>query len=220
MKHIYAISGLGADEQVFHPLKEQLQASWTNLPWLSPVAEEPIREYAYRMAKQIKHPRPVLLGLSFGGIMAIEISRHLQTDGLILISTIKNRKELPLWLKAVAAIQLHKIIPLQSTALTAPIQNYMLGVTNQEELNLAVRYRKTIDPNYLKWAVDQVVNWNPDGWESKFLHLHGTRDHIFPHRYLQQTELIQEGGHLMVMNKSAEISIQINNWLNPPDCVI
>lgn len=217
MKHIYAISGLGADERVFNALKKRLRANWTYIPWLEPKPDEPIEQYAFRMSRQIDQPKPILLGLSFGGIMAVEISHHVSAERLVLISTIKNRLEMPFWLKIVSLTRVHKIIPLQSISLTAPLQNYMLGVTNQSELNLAIHYRKNIDSNYLKWAVDRVVNWKPEPWHTPFLHVHGTCDHIFPIKYLKQIESIEGGGHLMIMNKAAEISQRINQWLNQPD---
>lgn len=72
LKDIYCVSGLGADERVFQKLKFQGYQP-VHICWVEPNLEESIAEYAKRLTIQIKSERPILIGLSFGGIMAVEI---------------------------------------------------------------------------------------------------------------------------------------------------
>ena len=95
-KHIYLISGLGADERVFSRLEFPAGYETHFLPWIQPLTPtEPIEEYAARMARRILHPNPVLLGLSFGGMMSIEIARHIPVERVVLLSSVKQKQELP-----------------------------------------------------------------------------------------------------------------------------
>ena len=84
MKKIYCISGLGSDEKIFARIKVD-GYQLVHIPWLKPEKDEPIEVYAKRMSKYIKDEKPVLMGLSFGGMMAIEITKLLPVDKLILI---------------------------------------------------------------------------------------------------------------------------------------
>ena len=98
MKHIYCISGFGADERAFSKLNFGNNKVHF-LPWLLPITKESIEEYAQRMGKQIQHENPVLIGLSFGGMMSIEIAKCIKTELVIIISSIKSFHEIPLWIK-------------------------------------------------------------------------------------------------------------------------
>ena len=89
-QRVYCISGLGANEQVF----SKLQLPGTELiflKWLVPHKEELITSYAKRMFEQVKDEHPVMMGVSFGGIICIEIANLFPVQKLFLISTIKRR---------------------------------------------------------------------------------------------------------------------------------
>src|SRR5437764_2674 len=109
IKHIYCISGLGADERVFSKMKfEGYKVHF--IQWLIPEKNETIEHYAKKMIQQIHHENPIMIGLSFGGIMCIEISRQIKTELIILISSVKSSDEIPLWMKLSGKLKLNKII--------------------------------------------------------------------------------------------------------------
>ncbi len=113
MKHIYCISGFGADERVFSKL---------NLPgynihyikWNIPEKNESLHAYAKRLIEQIHHVNPILIGLSFGGMMCIEIARQFPVEKIILISSIKSFQERPFWMKLSGKLRVNKIFPMRS----------------------------------------------------------------------------------------------------------
>ena len=82
MKNIYCISGLGADEKAFARLRVD-GYQFIHLPWLMPEPNENIEQYATRMAALVTDEHPVLMGLSFGGIMSIEIAKLVQAEKVI-----------------------------------------------------------------------------------------------------------------------------------------
>jgi pimeloyl-ACP methyl ester carboxylesterase len=100
MKTIYCISGLGADERAFSKLKiKDFKLKVIN--WLMPEPNETIEHYATRMRATITEENPVLMGLSFGGMICTEIAKQIPVEKIIIISSIKSSKELPLWMKTV-----------------------------------------------------------------------------------------------------------------------
>ena len=88
-KNIYCISGLGADEKAFAKIKVPGYAL-QHLLWLTPEKDEALEAYAKRMAKQIPDANPILMGLSFGGMLCIEIAKLIPVEKVILISSIPS----------------------------------------------------------------------------------------------------------------------------------
>ena len=212
MKHIYCISGLGADERVFLNLKFR-DYKVHYIKWIIPQKNESIEAYATRLAKQIQHERPVLIGLSFGGMMCIEIAKQVQAECVIIISSIKFSEEIPYWMKLSGMLRLNKMIPIRSYKLIEPIENYNLGVKTKREQLMVQAYRKNIDPVYLEWAVNAVLNWKNKVPVKNVFHIHGDKDKIFSIKKIKADHVIQGGGHLMIMNRSEEVNKCINTIL-------
>jgi len=212
MKTIYCISGLGADERAFSKLKINSYALKV-IPWLMPEQDETIEQYATRMRATITEENPLLMGLSFGGMICTEIAKQISVDKIIIVSSIKSSKELPFWMKAAARLKLNKIVPLRSTKLTQPIQNRMLGVQTAEEKTLVAGFRRAVDLPYTNWAVNQALNWKNDWQHPHIYHIHGDKDNMFPIKNIKADHVIKKGGHFMIMNRAAEVSACINSIL-------
>ncbi len=70
---MYLIGGLGADERVFKYLS--LEFKTEIIQWIEPMPKEKISAYALRVSQQINQNEEFgILGVSIGGIVAIEIS--------------------------------------------------------------------------------------------------------------------------------------------------
>jgi esterase/lipase len=211
VEHIYCVSGLGADQRAFSKIKcEGCEMHY--IKWLIPLNNESISDYSKRLIHQIHHAEPILIGLSFGGIMCIEISRHIKTKALILISTIKKDKELPGWLRLSGQLRLHKIIPLHSFSMLAPLENYKLGLETDEEKHMVNEYRKHADQRFVDWAINALLNWKSKDVPTNTFHIHGSNDRIFPIKRVKADHIIK-GGHMMVLNRSEEVSECINSIL-------
>jgi pimeloyl-ACP methyl ester carboxylesterase len=209
---IYCISGLGADEKIFTNLKLE-GYELKHIPWLRPNKNETLKEYAKRMAKSIQHDSPVLLGVSFGGMIGIEIARQIPLQKLIIISSIKSADELPQWMKLAGTLQLNKLVPIRSYDFMERIDNDRLGASTQEERDMVRNYRKSADPVYLTWAVHQVLNWKNNWQPDHIIHIHGDKDKIFPVKKIKTGHIIKGGTHFMVYNRAAEISELITKEL-------
>ncbi len=176
------------------------------IDWKIPEKKETIASYAMRMQKEITHPNPILIGLSFGGMMCVEIAKIISTEKIILISSIATIHEMPQYMRLGGRLHLNKIFPLQPSALLAPIENYHLGVSNKEEKRLVNEYRKNIDSRYTTWAIEEILHWKNDWYPPNLIHIHGGKDHIFPVKYIRPDYVIPEGGHLLLMNKSDKVN--------------
>lgn len=217
-RHIYCISGLGADERVFskfffpgyeiHFIK-----------WITPEKKESVEAYAKRLLSQIDHSNPVLIGLSFGGIMCIEISRHIKTELIIIISSIKSKAEMPLWMRLSGRLRLNRLFPMRSFKLIEPLENYNLGVSTRAEKAMVKDYRKNLDVKYANWAVNAILNWKNKTVPENLYHIHGDADRIFSIKKIKPDYTVHKGGHLMILDKSDEINKCISLLLrNKTEC--
>ncbi len=218
MKEIFCISGLGADERIFGKL--QIPGGQLHfIKWVQPLENESIESYAKRLCDQIPVTDPVLAGVSFGGMMAIEIAKLIPASKVILISSVKNCSEVPRWMRSCGHYKLDRALPSKPLAaypalkLIRPIQNYFLGAHTPEEKKIANEYRDSIDPVYLRWAINQVLNWKNNWQPENLVHLHGQKDHIFPVKKIKNAFIIPGGGHFMIMNRYEEISERIAEQL-------
>lgn len=212
MKHIYCISGLGADERVFS--KFQFPEHEIHfIKWITPEKNETIENYAKKLIQQIQHPNPILIGLSFGGMMCIEIANQIKIEFIILVSSIKSTGEMPLWMRLSGKLKLNKIFPMRSFKLIEPIEDYNLGVTTKEEKEMVNAYRKNIDQRYADWSINTILNWKSKNINTPIFHIHGDKDRIFSIKNLKADHVIASGGHFMIMNKSDEVNACINSIL-------
>lgn len=202
---IYCISGLGTDEKIF----KNLQLSGyvlKHISWTRPDKGETIEGYAKRMAAQIEEDNAILLGVSFGGMMGIEIARQKPLKKLILVSSIKSIAEQPRWMKVAGKLKLNRVLPVRSFKFTEKFDNARLGVSNEEEAKMARHYRESADLVYVEWAVNQILNWKNKWVPENVIHIHGDSDKIFPPKKIKADYLLEGATHFMIYNRAQEIS--------------
>lgn len=208
MQNIYCISGLGADEKIFAAL--QLPGyNLIFLPWLIPNKVDTIAGYAKKMANNIHEPNPILMGVSFGGMMCIEIAKLIPAKHIVIISSVKSKSELPFWMRLFGKLQLNKILPIKQYKILQPLQNKRLGATTLQEKQLANNYRNTINQTYLTWAVHQILNWQSQTVVANITHIHGNADKMFPIKNIVANTVVKNGTHFMVLNRASEVSTAI-----------
>lgn len=205
MRPVYIISGFGADKRVFKHIDfgEHIPHF---IDWKIPHKRESLTAYSKRMMAEINHPDPILIGLSFGGIISIEIAKLMNVAKIILISSVKTRKELPISLKLLARTKLNQLINLRPYSFLEKWENYNLGLKSEDQKELVREYRKNIDLHYTNWGIHQIINWQNTEIPKNIFHLHGANDRIFPIKNINNAQIIEGGGHMMVMNKAGEIN--------------
>ncbi len=207
------LSGLGADERVFINLKFN-PLNLYFVKWIEPMQNETISSYAKRLCLQLEETSPILIGLSFGGIMAVEISKIIDTEQIILLSSAKTKYEIPFIYRLAGKLHLNRYVPI-SMLKTANIFSYWLfNIKSKEEKELFKQILKDTDPVFLKWAIDKIVNWKNTIIPQQLIHIHGTKDKILPMYFIKNKIRIQGGGHLMVLNKADEVSSAIAKCLS------
>lgn len=204
-KEIYIFSGLGADERVFQKL-DFSGCSITFVKWITPLQSETIEHYATRLLTQIKSTNPILIGLSFGGLMAIEVAKQIETEKVIVIATAKTKNEIPFYYRFAGYIGLHKLLSASLLKSSNAFTNWFFGVTESREKQLLKQILKDTDPVFLKWAIDKVARWSNKTELKNIFHIHGSSDKVLPLTFVKCDAVIDKGGHLMTLNKVEQLN--------------
>lgn len=204
---IYCISGLGADKQAFDKLNFPIHYEVLFIDWIEPIQHETLAQYAKRMAKDIDQTQEVILvGLSFGGIMSIEIAKLMEVKKIILISSISNDSELPMYYKIAGFLHVQKIPDLGKLLRNKLLASKLFGVKESKlKEYLFDRMSKTTD-NYLQWSLDQISSWKQKEKMPQVAHIHGTADLIFPISSCKPDYIIKNGGHFMIVTHAKSVS--------------
>lgn len=214
MENIYCLSGLGADERLFANI-DFGHHSVTHIPWGPPGEYSSFGTYAAAIAGTIDPDSPVIVGVSLGGMVAVEIARHIPSARLILISTAKTYKELPSYYRIAAKLGLQWLGTRYMALRFIRIVNWFFGLRKKDEQRLV--WNMMLDTNviFLRWAVRQILSWRNTTLPGNYIHIHGTSDRVIPFRNVAATHVIEGGCHLMLVDRAADISRIIKQALTP-----
>ena len=212
--HCYFVPGLAASKEIFKNIRlPEDQFEIHILEWLIPEKDESISAYAQRMAAHVEHPNPVLLGVSFGGVVAQEMSAFLNLKKLIIVSSVKTRNELPKRLKAIRKTGIYKLVPTGWALSVKDLTKFAIGPRSRKRLKLYQEYLWMRDKVYLDWAIKQMVCWDRESPLTDIIHIHGDADIVFPIKNIEATHVIPQGTHIMILNKGSKVSKLLENIL-------
>ena len=208
---IYLIPGLGADGRIFRNLLPLLHGPTRVLEWLPPTSSaEPLPPYVARLAESVPHDQPCLLaGVSFGGVVALEIARLRPLARVVLISSIPGADRLPPLLRLLRATGLHRVVPPQLLKLVPRAGQWYFGIANGAPYRLFKEILRDLDPVYTRWAINRLLHWDSTGI-GRSVQILGARDRVFPPDPALVDYLISGGGHFMVITHAAEIALILN----------
>ena len=205
---IYLIPGLGADGRMYTPQLKVLKDA-VILEHQKPLKGETLTEYARRLSARVDTSEPfILVGTSLGGMIAIEMSKFIHPEKIILISSVKHRGELPVWMRAMKHLKMHHL--LTGERLIRISNSNVKRFITMRDTNVArliVDMHTSADPEFVGWAINEVVNWNGGkDYRKDIIHIHGTKDRLFPHRNIKNAIHIPGGSHIMGMTQAHDVN--------------
>ncbi len=209
---VFTIPGLGFTPDVFSQL--DLGESVRHLKWIEPLPGEHLSGYATRIATPIEALKPqsvVLVGHSFGGVLALQIAMQQPIHQVILISSIKTRREIPVWLRKAAPLKLDSLLSRQLVLKTLRFWGPPFGYAAGSEQALFRKMVSVQSNRLLRWQLRELSRWqgyieeaNPShSVETQISRFHGDRDRTLPFsRIKEPVHRIAAGTHLMVFNRA------------------
>lgn len=200
--HIYFLPGMAANVSIFEFIKLPDYYKTHTIPWEIPRKNESMKSYAKRFSEYVKEPNSVLLGVSFGGIIAQEMSEFLSLRKLIIVSSVKTKLEFPTRFEIVRRARLYKIMP---TSLIGKVKKWEdISVTEQLKKvgRLYDKYLTLKDKDYLDWSIENILNWEQMNVIPGIIHIHGDKDLVFPVKNIKNCIRVSGGTHSMIINRA------------------
>lgn len=204
---VYFMPGLAASTSIFERIelpKDQFEMFL--LEWILPNPKESLTDYVIRLSESIKHKNPVLIGVSFGGVIVQEMAKVIPVQKTIIISSVKSNKEFPRRLKIAKSTKVYKLLPTGLVQNVETLSKFAYGDTVKQRLKLYDRYLCVRDKCYLDWAIETIILWDRTEADPTVIHIHGDADDVFPIKYIKDSVVVKGGTHIMILNKF--------KWLN------
>ncbi|GAA4848641.1 alpha/beta hydrolase [Algivirga pacifica] len=212
-KTIYCIPGLSNDHRVF---------SWLNLPgyrikyldFIEPLKKnERIQNYCRRLLEHIDEEDlstpPILLGFSLGGIVAIELSKLMNTEKIIIVNSIKSSKERPIHLRLLESLPLYRLTP---TSFIKPVMLPLIplfGFVPIEQREVYIDMWNKFPDKTFRWGAQMVLTWEHTDPVENLIHIHGDKDLMFPIGNIKDPIVVKGGNHIMISILAEEVSALI-----------
>ncbi len=190
------LPGMAADARLFEPQRRAFP-DLVVPTWIEPEPEEPLQDYAGRMARSVEPIHPSFVGgASFGGMVALEMAACLGLPTCFLIASVRAPDELPWRLRALRPLARFGPERLGSAADRA---SRWLAPSVSPATAGQLRRLSAPQATFLRWACWAVLNWSPspDARLVNVRQIHGSNDRTFPLRYTRPDEIVQGGGHLL-----------------------
>jgi pimeloyl-ACP methyl ester carboxylesterase len=210
-KNAYLLAGMGGDQRIYTYL--ELDSNFNVIPiiYSQPDPDDDMRSYAHKLINQIDTTEDfILIGVSLGGMLAVEINDSIHPEQVILISSAKNRNELPVRYKMWNAVPIHRHISpelyLKSADFLQPIIER--DRNSQEEIFEAMLKDK--DPVFIQRTVAMVIEWERDSCTAlNITHIHGDIDHTLPLKHISPSFIVENGSHMIMLTNSNEVNAAI-----------
>lgn len=201
MATVYCIPGLGADKRLFRNMN--LNGHDVHfVEWIPHRKRETITEYAKRISTQITHPNPILIGVSLGGIVSVELSSIINVKKVILVSSLKAGAERPPYMHTQRHFRWQRILPVGFMKRFACSLKRMKGAHDPEDIEIFRSMILSTDSRFFRWAIGQVLNWEHPGVNAPCAHFHGTNDFLIPHKNIKDAHLLPTESHFVFSEKT------------------
>ncbi|MEL7146472.1 MAG: alpha/beta hydrolase [Bacteroidota bacterium] len=210
MNTIYLIPGLGADSRLFENYRFPGFTTHV-LEWITPTKKETLTSYAQRMSKAITEEHCFILGVSFGGMIAVEIGRIKPFARIILLSSVASYQHIPTFTRWTASSGAIRLLPDWLLQNPGRIASWLFGVTTSEGRHMLKEIMGDTPPSFTRWAVSAIGRWRGQSIQNQKLCVHGRSDLVLPSA--SEVDHLLPGGHFIVFDSSTVINDLILQWM-------
>lgn len=97
------------------------------------------------------------MGVSFGGILVQEMSKHIATQKVIIISSVRSNAEFPRRMKIGKTTKAYKLIPMKLILNIENLAKFYFGKEINKRILLYEKFLDVRDLNYLQWALETLI---------------------------------------------------------------
>lgn len=212
---IYFFPGQGSNKRIFDSLEIDPSFNKVFIEYPVPKRGTSLKEFAKELSVQIDTTQPfILIGVSLGGMLCSEMNEYLHPQKVIIISSAKNRKELPFRYRFQRVIPLYAILPALLLKGGAKMMQPIVEPDRNKNKSTFKAMLNDKKPKYIKRTIRMIVNWKLRSNSEKIIHIHGTKDHTLPYRKIKTVDhTIKKGSHMMTLTRAKELSAVLKEIL-------
>jgi len=213
--NIYFFPGQGSDKRIFDSLSIDTAYNKIFIEYPLPAKNTSLKEFAFQLSSQIDTTKEyILIGVSLGGMICSELNDSMNPKKVIIISSAKNKNELPIRYKFQRVLPIYELFPPLMLRGGAKIMQPIVEPDRKKNKKTFKSMLANKNPKYIKRTIKMIVNWDKKENVKKSYHIHGTKDHTLPIRKINGANVvINKGSHMMTLTKAKEISEAINSIL-------
>ncbi len=214
-KTIYCFPGQGSDKRIFDSLTIDSSFTLQIIEYGTPEKGMSMKSFAQQLSTQIDTTNSyILLGVSLGGMICVELSELLNPEKTIIISSAKNRNELPDKYKIQKEIPIYKILPKGTFLIGAKILQPIVEPDRNKNKETFKKMLSSKNKTYMKRTVQIIINWERDNNSKKVYQIHGDNDHTIPIKNILTPDyIVQNGSHMMTLTDGKNVSEVLNEIL-------
>ncbi len=204
------LPGLGADARLFAPQRSAFPR--LEVPaWLPHEADESLQQYAERMAAAVNPGAPYYLGgASFGGMVALEMVRHLRPPPRAVFLMASGRSGQCIAPHLRYFVRFADFLPQRTFSLgqgLTPLFVNKFGRLTPAQRQWFEAMLDGVSPAFVRWGIAAITDWEGPGELSVPVHhIHGGDDELIPVERVQPDVVIPGGGHLLNVTHADEVN--------------
>lgn len=201
----YFFPGMAASDVMFY--------KYRNLPfkchffnWIDPIKNERVKDYAARYIQMMDRSKKInLVGVSFGGILAVEIAGQIEVNKVVLISSMTSRKTYPFLMKLFKHVPLYRLIPPKMPPINKGIVRKIFGIERKEDLEFFIKMISRYNFKNLRWSIRELLHWEYKEEMQGLIHIIGDQDRLFKPANTTNEIIIPGGTHYMVVDRAEDV---------------
>jgi len=214
---VYCFPGQGADKRLFNSITiDSSKFDMIIIEYDASGELISLEKFAKDISKKIDTSGEfILIGVSLGGMICVELSEILSPSKTIIISSAKNRNEFPQRYKFQKSFPIYKAIPADFLLFGAKVLQPLVEPDRNNHKLIFKSMLNSKDPIYMKNSIGMIMSWNRTTNNKKIYHIHGAKDNTLPLKNIQDPDyIIKDGSHMMTLTRGEEISDILNKILS------
>lgn len=176
------------------------------IDWITPLKNESLQSYALRLRQLVPVISPVIVGISFGGMLVMEMAKADKNIKGIIIASSKTHREIPSALRIGNYFPLYKWMPSSVSKFIISHTTWLLCDNKPEHKKMIREIIATSDMQFVRWAISAILRWKNSIVPPNIIHIHGTADKLLPYRLVKTDYTIENGTHVLTLDKQKEVS--------------
>jgi pimeloyl-ACP methyl ester carboxylesterase len=206
MSKIFLIAGMGADTRLYNNI-DLHDYEVIPVDWIEPNKLDTLNTYAQKITHQYNITlNSIVIGVSLGGMIAVEIAKAVPLKKVILISSIKTIDEAPAYFSIFRKVAVYKLVPKSLYTSLGVFIELILGKMDPDDLWLFKDMFKKSSPNFLRWAMEAVLKWQNKTIPPNLYHIIGDNDLVFNYKRIKGATIVKGGTHIMIFDKAKQIN--------------